>query len=120
MARSNISLDFPTPDFARIREESGSVTERALRSLYFSSLDTRRRLQRIQQELAWQSTPFLAGNFTANSGTWTVASADLSPYAGPLIRRVILRRVGQTSSIAFALIMRRGRRVSRTMSICEE
>jgi hypothetical protein len=32
MARSNIPLDFPTPDFARIREESGLVTERAVRS----------------------------------------------------------------------------------------
>ena len=80
MARSNISLDFPTPDFARIREESGSVTERAVRSLYFSSLDTRRRLQRIQQELAWQDVKFASGNFTANSGTWTVASADQKQY----------------------------------------
>ena len=76
MARSNIPLDFPTPDFARIREESGIVTEQAMRSLYFASIDTRRRLQRIQQELGWYSDPFLAGNFTANSGTWTVASAD--------------------------------------------
>ena len=80
MARSNISLDFPTPDFSRIREEAGHVTVEAVRSLYFSSLDTRRRLQRIQQELGWQSTPFLAGNFTANSGTWTVASADQKQY----------------------------------------
>ena len=80
MARSNIPLDFPTPDFARIREESGSVTERAMRSLYFAALDTRRRLQRIQQELAWQSTPFASGNFTANTGTWTVASADQKQY----------------------------------------
>ena len=80
MARSNIPLDFPTPDFARIREESGSVTERAMQSLYFSALDTRRRLQRIQQELGWKSTAFLAGNFTANSGTWTVASADQKQY----------------------------------------
>jgi len=76
MARSNIPLDFPTPDFARIREESGVVTERAMRSLYFSSLDTRRRLQRVQQELGWNEVPFVAGNFTANTGTWTVASAD--------------------------------------------
>jgi|TARA_B000000460_G_scaffold189420_1_gene136564 hypothetical protein len=51
-----------------------------MRSLYFSALDTRRRLQRIQQELAWRSTPFLAGNFTANTGTWTVASADQKQY----------------------------------------
>ncbi len=80
MARSNISLDFPTPDFSRIREEAGHVTVEAVRSLYFSALDTRRRLQRIQQELGWQSTPFLAGNFTANSGTWTVASADQKQY----------------------------------------
>ena len=76
MARSNISLDFPVPDFARIREESGVVTEGSVRSMYFALTDTRRRLQRIQQELAWQSVPFLAGNFTANTGTWTVASAD--------------------------------------------
>jgi|TARA_R100001086_G_scaffold162361_1_gene87533 hypothetical protein len=76
MARSNISLDFPVPDFARIREEAGVVTERSMRSMYFALTDTRRRLQRIQQELAWQSVPFLAGNFTANTGTWTVASAD--------------------------------------------
>jgi len=76
MARSNIPLDFPPPDFARIREESGSVTEQAVRSLYFSSLDTRRRLQRIQKELGWYNMPFDADNFTANSGTWTVASAD--------------------------------------------
>jgi hypothetical protein len=80
MARSNIPLDFPTPDFARIREESGLVTERAMRSLYFASLDTRRRLQRIQQELAWNVVPFAAGNFTANTGTWTVASADQKLY----------------------------------------
>ena len=80
MARSNIPLDFPTPDFARIREESGIVTEQAMRSLYFSSLDTRRRLQRIQQELGWQDVTFAAGNFTANSGTWTVASADQKLY----------------------------------------
>tara|TARA_R110000824_G_scaffold6256_1_gene28973 strand:- start:1022 stop:1555 length:534 start_codon:yes stop_codon:yes gene_type:complete len=80
MARSNIPLDFPTPDFARIREESGIVTEQAMRSLYFASIDTRRRLQRIQQEQAWQSTAFLAGNFTANSGTWTVAIADQKQY----------------------------------------
>ena len=80
MARSNISLDFPVPDFARVREESGLVTERAIRSLYFSLLDTRQRVQRLQQEQAWQSTAFLAGNFTANSGTWTVASADQKQY----------------------------------------
>ena len=80
MARSNISLDFPVPDFARIREESGLVTERAVRSLYFSLLDTRQRVQRLQQEQAWQSTAFLAGNFTANTGTWTVASADQKQY----------------------------------------
>ena len=80
MARSNISLDFPTPDFARIREEAGLVTERAIRALYFAATDTRRRVQRIQQELGWQSTPFLADNFTANSGTWTVASADQKQY----------------------------------------
>jgi hypothetical protein len=80
MARSNISLDFPVPDFARVREESGLVTERAVRSLYFSLLDTRQRVQRLQQEQAWQSTPFLAGNFTANSGTWTVAEADQKQY----------------------------------------
>jgi|TARA_R110002110_G_scaffold64039_3_gene177274 hypothetical protein len=80
MARSNISLDFPVPDFARVREESGTVTERAIRSLYFSTLDTRQRVQRLQQEQAWQSTAFLAGNFTANSGTWTVASADQKQY----------------------------------------
>ena len=49
MARSNIPLDFPTPDFARVREESGPVTERAMRSMYFAALDTRRRLTRIQQ-----------------------------------------------------------------------
>jgi hypothetical protein len=80
MARSNISLDFPVPDFARVREEAGHVTAEAIRSLYFTTLDTRRRVQRIQQELAWQSTAFLAGNFTANSGTWTVASADQKQY----------------------------------------
>jgi len=80
MARSNIPLDFPTPDFARIREEAGLVTERAVRSMYFAATDTRHRVQRIQQELGWQSTPFLAGNFTANSGTWTVASADQKQY----------------------------------------
>jgi hypothetical protein len=76
MARSNIPLDFPVPDFARIREESGSVTEKSVRSLYFASLDTRRRVQRIQQERGWHSASFASGNFTANSGTWTVASAD--------------------------------------------
>ena len=56
------------------------MTERAIRSLYFSTLDTRQRVQRLQQEQAWQSTAFLAGNFTANSGTWTVASADQKQY----------------------------------------
>ena len=80
MARSNIPLDFPTPDFARVREESGPVTERSLRSLYFSALDTRRRLTRIQQELGWRDVAFAAGNFTANTGTWTVASADQQLY----------------------------------------
>ena len=80
MARSNIPLDFPTPDFARVREESGPVTEQAMRSLYFSALDTRRRLTRIQQELGWRDVAFAAGNFTANTGTWTVASADQQLY----------------------------------------
>jgi hypothetical protein len=89
MARSNIPLDFPTPDFARIREESGTVTERAMRSLYLSALDTRRRLQRIQQELAWHHTPFVAGNFTANSGTWTVASADQQLFAYTKVGRIV-------------------------------
>ena len=76
MARSNIPLDFPVPDFARVREETGVVTEQAMRAMYFTAIDTRRRVQRIQKELGWKSAPFAAGNFTANSGTWTVASAD--------------------------------------------
>jgi hypothetical protein len=89
MARSNIPLDFPTPDFARIREESGTVTERSIRSLYLSSLDTRRRLQRLQKELGWQSVDFLAGNFTANTGTWTVASADQKLYEYTKVGRIV-------------------------------
>jgi len=80
MARSNVPLDFAPPDFARVREEAGVHAEEAVRALYFSSIDTRRRLQQLQQELAWQSTAFAAGNFTANSGTWTVATADQKQY----------------------------------------
>ena len=80
MARSNVPLDFPTPDFARVREETGIRTEEAVRNLYFNAIDTRRRVQKVQQELAWQSTAFAAGNFTANSGTWTVATADQKQY----------------------------------------
>ena len=80
MARSNIPLDFPTPDFARVREETGSVTEQSIRSLYFAALDTRQRLLRIQQELGWKDVTYASGNFTANTGTWTVASADQQLY----------------------------------------
>jgi hypothetical protein len=80
MARSNVPLGIPTPDFSRIREESGVVTEDAVRSLYFSALDTRQRLLRIQQESGWHPVAFASGNFTANSGTWTVASADQKLY----------------------------------------
>jgi hypothetical protein len=89
MARSNIPLDFPTPDFARIREESGTVTERSIRSLYLSSLDTRRRLQRLQKELGWKSVAFVSGNFTANTGTWTVASADQKLYEYTKVGRIV-------------------------------
>tara|TARA_R110002020_G_scaffold55103_5_gene153156 strand:+ start:1239 stop:1772 length:534 start_codon:yes stop_codon:yes gene_type:complete len=89
MARSNISLDFPTPDFARIREESGTVTERSMRSLYLSSLDTRRRLRRLQKELDWKPVVFSAGNFTANTGTWTVASADQKLYQYTKVGRIV-------------------------------
>lgn len=76
MARSNIPLRVDPPDFARIREEGGRHTEQAVRELYTTSLDTRQRLQRLQQTFGWRNVPFLAGNFTANTGTWTVASAD--------------------------------------------
>ena len=76
MARSNIPLRVDPPDFARIREESGRHTEQAVRELYTTTLDTRQRLQRLQQTLTWHEVPFAAGNFTANTGTWTVASAD--------------------------------------------
>ena len=80
MARANIPLDFPVPDFARVREESGVVTEQAMRAMYFTLTDTRHRVQRIQQEQSWQDVTFAAGNFTANSGTWTVANADQKLY----------------------------------------
>lgn len=90
MARSNISLDFPPPDFARIREESGVVTEQSVRSLYFSTLDTRTRLQRLQREQGWLNTSFAAGNFTANSGTWTVAEADQKQYQFIKIGQLLL------------------------------
>jgi len=67
MARSNIPLDFMTPDFARVREETGVVTEEAVRSLYLASVDSRRRLLSIEQMFGWQEVAFAAGNFTANS-----------------------------------------------------
>ena len=61
MARSNIPLRVDPPDFARIREESGRHTEQAVRELYATSLDTRQRLQRMQQTFAWQPVPLQPG-----------------------------------------------------------
>ena len=90
MARANIPLDFPTPDFARVREETGGVTEQSLRALYFALLDTRSRLLQMQQEQGWQDVKFAAGNFTANSGTWTVASADQKQYQFIKIGQLLL------------------------------
>ena len=89
MARSNIPLDFTTPDFARVREESGVFTEEAMRSLYVLSVDSRRRLLGIEQMFGWQDVAFAAGNFTANSGTWTVASGDQQLYRYTKIGRVL-------------------------------
>ena len=90
MARSNIPLRADPPDFARIREESGRHTEQAVRELYATSLDTRQRLQRMQQTFAWQPVPFAAGNFTANTGTWTVASADQQLFQYSKLGRVMV------------------------------
>ena len=144
MARSNIPLDFPVPDFARIREETGVVMEQAMRAMYFNAIDTRRRVQRIQQELGWQSAPFAAGNFTANSGTWTVASADQkllqyikvgqfvtinffledtttsSVSKGRSIRKAILPPGEPISCIAIGRIIVPGRPVLRIMLTSEE
>ena len=61
MARSNIPLDFMTPDFARVREETGVVTEEAVRSLYLASVDSRRRLLSIEQMLAGRTWRLLPG-----------------------------------------------------------
>ena len=89
MARSNIPLDFTTPDFARVREESGVFTEEEMRSLYVLSVDSRRRLLGIEQMFGWQDVAFAAGNFTANSGTWTVSSGDQQLYRYTKIGRVL-------------------------------
>ena len=89
MARSNIPLDFPTPDFGRVREETGVFTEETIRSLYLLSVDSRRRILGIEQMFGWQDVTFAAGNFTANSGTWTVASADQQLYRYTKIGRVL-------------------------------
>ena len=89
MARSNIPLTFQTLDFARVREESGVATEESMRSLYLFLEDTRQRLQAMEQQFGWQDVAFAAGYFTANSGTWTVASADQQLYRYTKIGRVL-------------------------------
>ena len=89
MARSNIPLTFQTLDFARVREESWVATEESVRSLYLFLEDSRQRLQAMEQQFGWQDVAFAAGNFTANSGTWTVASADQQLYRYTKIGRVL-------------------------------
>jgi hypothetical protein len=89
MARSNIPLAFQALAFARVREESGVATEESMRSLYLFLEDTRQRLQVIERQFGWQDVAFAAGNFSANSGTWTVADADQQLYRYSKIGRVL-------------------------------
>ena len=93
MARSHAPLLIQAPDFGRIRDESGSWTEEAIRSLYLFSEDTRRRLMDVERMFDWTEVPYAAGTFSANSGTWTVAEADQKLYR--------FTKVGRTVSVNF-------------------
>jgi hypothetical protein len=89
MARSPAPILIQAPDFGRIREESGSWTEEAIRSLYLFSEDTRRRILNIERMFDWLDVPHASGDFTANSGTWTVADADQKLYRYTKVGRIV-------------------------------
>ena len=95
MARSHTPLLIQAPDFGRIRDESGSWTEEAIRSLYLFSEDTRRRLIDVERMFDWTEVPYAAGTFSDNSSTgdWTVAEADQKLYR--------FTKVGRTVSVNF-------------------
>lgn len=74
----------PTPEFGRIRAESGRATEDAIRLLWLgvnANLRSATRLNsRLRNQLQWKEVPFNASDFSAPVGTWTVESGDFLFY----------------------------------------
>ncbi|ANS04443.1 hypothetical protein [uncultured Mediterranean phage] len=87
MAGSSIGA----PEFDGIRRETGQKTEDALRLLWVGLNDTRTQHSRLLEQVEqWKPVPYLAGNFTANSGTWTVEAADHTLYQYTLTGKVLV------------------------------
>jgi len=79
------------PEFDGIRLETGQKTEDAIRLLWVALNDNRLMHNRLRQDIQqWTPVPFAAGNFTANSGTWTVASGDQTLYSYTLTGKVLV------------------------------
>ena len=87
MAGSSIGA----PEFDGIRRETGQKTEDALRLLWVGLNDTRTQHSRLLEQVEqWKSVPFVAGNFDANTGDWTVEAGDQTLYRYTLTGKVLV------------------------------
>ena len=87
MAASPIGV----PEFDGIRRETGQMTEDALRLLWVGLNDTRTQHSRLLEQIEqWNPVPFVATNFDANAGDWTVASGDHILYRYTLTGKVLV------------------------------
>jgi len=88
MPASGTRRFLPALNYAQIRAEAGTFTERALRSLYFGIQDSRRRMQRTRNalEAAVQTGPVTDQQFLAPSQAVANAGVlQLPKYVGGLV-----------------------------------
>ena len=88
MPTSGTRRFLPTLNYAQIRAEAGTFTERALRSLYFGLQDSRRRMQRTRNmlEAAVRVGPVADQQFVAPSQAVADEGVlNLATYVGGLL-----------------------------------
>lgn len=81
-------LRIESPDFNRIISGDKRATHDAIKTLWLATNEVFSRLDRSRQY--WTDVPFASGNFTASSGTWTVASADANLYRYLTVDRMMM------------------------------
>ena len=81
-------LRIESPDFNRIISGDKRATHDAIKTLWLATNEVFSRLDRSRQY--WTDVPFASGNFTASSGTWTVASSDTNLYRYLAVDRMMM------------------------------